>query len=102
MKSINFVISFALILHCFLSSVLKLAILVGWCLSLESGRTENSFFSPKVVGSIPALVPANFLLQQYDQIFISFLLLTDLDAVFNGATSVHVKIDFQKEVEVST
>ena len=47
-KFINFVIIIALILHCFLSSILKL----GWCLSLESGRTENEFFSPKVVGFI--------------------------------------------------
>ena len=41
MKSINLVIIFALILHCFLSSILKLASPVGWCSSLESGRTEN-------------------------------------------------------------
>ena len=84
MKSINLVIIFALILHCFLSTILKLASLAGCCLSLESGSTENLFFSPKVVGSIPALIPANFLLESYDQIFISFMLLTDLNAVVNG------------------
>ena len=38
----------------------------------------------------------NYLLESYDQIFISFLLLTDLDAVFNGLYwSLYVKLQVQ-------
>ena len=37
-----------------------------------------------------------FLLESYDQIFISFLFLTDLDAVFNGLYwSLYVKLQVQ-------
>ena len=48
LECITLVIIFALILHCFLSSILKLASLVGWCLSLESGRTDFSDCSIKI------------------------------------------------------
>ena len=70
MKSINLVIIFALILHCFLSSILKLASLVGWCLSLESGRTDFSVLRLWV--QFPLWSQRIFLLESYDQIFISF------------------------------